>query len=131
MTEPMDVKADRPSPQSKTILLVDDQDELRITTKWFLANFGYIVESVRSAEEALAIFDPGIHDLVITDNSMRGMTGAEMAHVIKLRSPATPVLMHTGMPPKDRSCLDAVIQRPAHPLTLKEAAERLLAGSDA
>lgn len=130
MTEPENGMTDLPSPQPKTILLVDDQDELRIMTKWFLASFGYVVESVRSAEDALVIFNPGIHDLVITDNSMRGMTGAEMAHVIKLRSPSTPVLMHTGMPPDDRSCLDAVIQRPAHLLTLKEAAERLLAGSN-
>jgi hypothetical protein len=56
------------------------------------------------------------------------MTGAEMAHIIKLRSPATPVLMYSGNPPADRSCLDMVIQRPTHLLTLKDAAEKLLAG---
>lgn len=130
MIEPENVTTAPPSPRSKTILLVDDDDELRITTKWFLTSFGYVVESVRSAEAALALFNPKIHDLVITDNSMRGMTGVEMAHVVKLRSPSTPVLMHTGLPPDDRSCLDAVIQRPAHLLTLKEAAERLLADSN-
>jgi len=57
------------------------------------------------------------------------MTGVEMAHVIKLRSPSTPVLMHTGQPPDVRSCLDFVIQKPAHLLALKEAAERLIGGS--
>lgn len=129
MIETKNLKAEPSSPQPRTILLVDDQDELRITTKWFLASFGYAVESVRSAEEALALFDSKIHDLVITDNTMRGMSGVEMAHVIKLRSPSTPVLMHTGLPPDDRSCLDFVIQKPVHLLTLKEAAERLLAGS--
>ena len=117
-----------PSPV-RTILLVDDQDELRITAKWFLGSFGYVVESARNAEEALARFDPKIHDLVITDNSMEGMTGVEMAHVIKLRSPSTPILMHTGQPPDVRSCLDFVIQKPAHLLALKEAAERLIGGS--
>jgi DNA-binding NtrC family response regulator len=116
----------RPAPV-KTILLVDDGDDCRITTKWFLANFGYAVDAVRSAEEALALFDPKIHDLVVTDNAMPGMTGAAMAHVIKLRSPSTPVLMYTGHPPEDRSCLDLVIQRPTHLLTLKNAADELLA----
>ena len=111
----------------KTVLLVDDGDDCRITTKWFLANFGYAVDSVRSVEEALALFDPRIHDLVITDNRMPGMSGAEMAHIIKLRSPTTPVLMYTGLPPADQSCLDAVVQRPTHLLVLKEAVERLLA----
>jgi CheY-like chemotaxis protein len=120
---------DRPSQAVRTILLVDDRDDSRITTKWFLSNFGYGIDSVRSAEEALALFDPKHHDLVITDNSMPGMTGAEMAHVIKMRSSTTPVLMYTGMAPQDQSCIDIVIQRPAHLLTLKEAVEKLLGKS--
>jgi CheY-like chemotaxis protein len=111
----------------KTILLVDDEDEIRLTTKWFLAQFGYVVEAVWNAEEALARFDPATHDLVVTGNSMPGITGAEMARIIKMRSPSTPVLMYTGHPPEDRSCLDMVIQRPAHLLTLKDAADKLLA----
>ena len=115
------------SASPRTILLVDDNDDLRVTTKWFLSNFGFAVESARSAEEALALFDPKTHDMIITDNSMPGMTGVEMAHIIKLRSPSTPVLMCTGRPPEDRSCLDLVIQKPAHMLALKEAVDRLLA----
>jgi len=111
----------------KMLLLVDDGDDTRVTTKWFLTSFGYAVDAARSAEEALALFNPAIHDLVVTDNAMPGMTGAEMAHVIKLRSPPTPVLMYSGNPPDDRSCLDLVIQRPTHLLTLKDAADRLLA----
>ena len=111
----------------KTILLVDDGDERRVTTRWFLTNFGYVVDAVRTAEEALALFNPAIHDVVVTDNAMPGMSGAEMAHVIKLRSKSTPVLMYTGNPPDDRSCLDVVIQRPTHLLTLRDAVDKLLA----
>lgn len=118
---------DSTSSSPKTILLVDDGDDFRVTTKWFLSNFGFAVESVRSAEEALALFDPKTHDVIITDNSMPGMTGAEMAHIIKLRSPFTPVLMYTGRPPEDGSCLDLVIQKPARMLALKEGVDRLLA----
>jgi DNA-binding NtrC family response regulator len=111
----------------KTILLVDDADDCRVTTKWFLTSFGYAVDAARSAEQALALFNPTIHDLVITDNSMPGMSGEEMAHVIKLRSPSTPVLMYTGHPPDDRSHLDLVVQRPTHLLSLRDAADQLLA----
>ncbi len=127
MAEPQTVVEDPSSSGLKTILLVDDGNESRVTTKWFLSNFGYAVEAVRNATEALALFDPKTHDLVITDNSMPGMSGVEMAHVIKLRSPATPVLMYTGLAPDDRSCLDLVIQRPTHLLTLKDGVEKLLA----
>ncbi|MGA9778084.1 MAG: response regulator [Verrucomicrobiia bacterium] len=111
----------------KTILLVDDKDESRIATKWFLTNFGYLVDSAPGAEVALALFNPKTHDVVITDNSMPGMSGAEMAHVIKLRSPSTPVLMYTGLAPDDQSSVDLVIQRPAHMLALKEGVDKLLA----
>lgn len=111
----------------KTILLVDDGYEIRITAKWFLSNFGYAVVPVASAEEALALFDPKIHDLVVTDNSMPGMNGAEMAHIIKLRSPSTPVLMYTGHTPEDQTCVDLVIQKPTHMLALKESVDKLLA----
>lgn len=112
----------------RTILLVDDLPETRMIVKWFLTNFGYVVQAIPTAEEALAEFDPKIHDLVITDNSMAGMSGAEMAHIIKLRSPSTPVLMYSGNPPTDRSCLDMVIQKPAQLPVLKDAVDRLMSG---
>jgi len=106
--------------------LVDDVDGSRIIAKWFLGYFGYVVDSARCADEALGVFDPDIHDAVITDNSMPGMTGVEMARIIKLRSPSTPVIMHTGSLPEDRSCLDLVVQKPSHLLEIKEALDKLL-----
>ena len=111
----------------KTLLLVDDEDDPRNITKWHLENLGFVIECARSAEDALALFDPRIHDLVVTDNSMSGMTGAEMAHIIKIRSPSTPVIMFTGQPPEDRSCLDVVILRSSSILDLQDGINRLLA----
>jgi CheY-like chemotaxis protein len=113
----------------KTILLVDDMDASRITAKWFLSSFGYEVVCARTAEEALMLFKPELHQAVVTDNSMPWMSGAEMAHIVKLRSPATPVVMFSHAPPADRSCLDVVIQKPAHLLALKEALDSLKPGS--
>ena len=110
-----------------TILLVEDLDVCRITTKWFLANFGYYVVPTRSAAEALRLFVPEIHDVVVTDNDMPGLSGVELAHIIKLRSPATPVIMYTDQPPADRSCLDRVIEKQCHLLRLKEAIDEVVA----
>jgi CheY-like chemotaxis protein len=110
-----------------TILLVDDDSEIRISTKWILTNFGYVVDTAPNAEEALTLFNSKVHDVIITDNSMPGMSGLEMAHVIKMRSPSTPVLMYTGRAPEDPSCVDLVIERPAHMLALKEGVDKLLA----
>ena len=115
----------------RTLLLVDDNDDFRVLTRWFFDNVGYAVDSVPNATEALSRFDPKIHDLVLTDNSMAGMTGAELAHVVKMRSPSTLVVMHTGNPPDDRSCIDALIQKPASLLDVKEAVDRLFAEKEA
>ncbi len=109
-----------------TILLVEDVDVCRITTKWFLTNFGYRVDATRSAEEALKEFNPETHDVVVTDNDMPGLSGAELAHIIKLRSPSTPVIMYTDQPPTDTSCLDRVIEKQSQLLRLKEAIDEVL-----
>jgi len=115
----------------KTILLVDDNDDLRVLAKWFFDSLGYIVDTAPSAEVALSRFDPKTHDLILTDNSMVKMSGAELSHVIKMRSPSTLVVMFTANPPQDRSCIDALIQKPASLLDVKNAMDKLLANEKA
>jgi CheY-like chemotaxis protein len=110
----------------KTVLLVDDNSDTRLLTKMFLNHFGYEVDPANSAEEALERFNSSRHDLVLTDNSMPDMTGGEMAQIIKMRSPSTPVLMCTGNPPFDRTSIDIVITKPTHLLAIKDAIDKLL-----
>jgi CheY-like chemotaxis protein len=119
------------TPRVRTLLLVDDSNDVRVLTKWFFDNAGYVVDSARNAEEALARFDPKIHDLVLTDNSMPRMTGAEMAHIIKMRSPSTPIVMFTGNPPADRSCIDALIPKPANLIDVREIVDKLMVEKEA
>ena len=54
---------------------------------------GNLVDVTRSAEEALTLFDPALHDVVVTADAIPGITGPELAHNIKLRSPRTPVVL--------------------------------------
>ena len=96
----------------KTILLVDTSVNQRLPIKWFLENFGYVVDSVGNAEEALTVFDAVMHDMVITDLAIHGMTGTEVAHVIKLRSPSTPVVLYSRQTPEDASGFDAIVKKP-------------------
>ncbi len=127
-TQSSNARLEPPSaPRTKTLLLVDDSDPVRVATRWFLTNFGYAVDTARTAEEALSLFDPHTHDLVISDNSMPGMTGLELAHIIKLRSPTTPILMYTSTAPENTACLDLVILKTGHVLALKDGIDTLLA----
>lgn len=109
------------SPHPREVLLVDDNNETRLATKWFLSFLGCRVHSMRSSEQALALFDPSIHEVIVTDNSLAGMTGTELARAIRARSPATAIIMYTGRAPKDESCLDMVIRKPTHVLSLRDA----------
>lgn len=112
--------------RAKTVLLVDDNVDTRLLTKMFLNNFGYVVDPAENPEQALHLFNPTVHDLVLTDNSMPGMTGGELAQIIKQRSPATPIVMCTGNPPNDCSSIDVVIKKPTHLFAIKEAVDKLV-----
>ena len=110
----------------KSILLVDYYDASRIAIKWFLTYFNFEVHSARTGEEALVLFDPTIHDLIITNNSLPGIDGQELAHVIKMRAPRTPVIVFAGELPTNHNCLDRVIVKPTQLLLLQETVEALL-----
>ena len=114
-----------PSPV-RTILLVDARDECRISTKWFLTQLGYTVEAVHNGPEALLVFDARLHDVVVIGQTTPGMSESELAHIVKLRSSSTPVLVYGAASPADRSCIDLVLSGSTHLLVLKEAVEGLL-----
>jgi CheY-like chemotaxis protein len=116
------------APSLRYVLLVAHEDSTRLTAKWTLTNFGYQVDVARCAEDALALFDPMLHDAVVTADTMPGITESELAHIIKLRSPRTPVvLMAKRAPPEDRSCLDAVLEEDACAWGLTGVLQNLLA----
>jgi DNA-binding NtrC family response regulator len=110
----------------RKVLLVEDDDDCRFAVQTFLSSSGYVVDPVSNAKEALQVFDPKIHAAVLTDNSMPGMTGLEMAQIIKIQSPSTPVIMHTGHLPRECSYVNFVIHKPAPLLEIKEALDHFL-----
>ena len=115
-----------PAPGVKCVLLVVDDDAARLTAKWTLTNLGYQVEVTRCAEEALTLFDPTLHDVVVTADTLAGITGTELGHIIKLRSPRTPVVLVAERgAPADRSCLDAVLEKGAAVWGLTDVLQRL------
>jgi putative two-component system response regulator len=77
------------------LLIADDDACVRSVLREFLSA-EYECESVGSAEEALALLGCGEFRLVVSDISMRGMSGIEMIpHVLKL-SPDTLIIMVSG-----------------------------------
>jgi len=79
------------------VLVVDDEDLVRMTTSEMLQDLGYQTLEAPDAQAAEAILRGGEHvDFVITDHLMPGMTGAELALTIRRTWPALPVLLISG-----------------------------------
>lgn len=81
-----------------TILLVDDQLELRSIHSAYLQKHGYEVLTASDGESALRCVRERRPDIVFLDHSLRGQTGLEVARELK-RDPETaniPIFMLTG-----------------------------------
>jgi signal transduction histidine kinase len=80
-----------------TVLLVDDEELVRLSTADMLIDLGYAVSEARSAEAALRIIEGDAPvDVVITDHLMPGMTGVELAYESRKLRPDVPVLVVSG-----------------------------------
>ena len=82
--------------QASRILLVDDDPRLLTVLSDMLQYYGHAVTTAAKGEEAVQMFDPTLHDVVITDLGMPRMNGWEVAERIKAQSPETPVFLLTG-----------------------------------
>jgi len=84
--------------RSTTVLLVDDEDLVRMGTADMLTDLGYTVVEARSGPEALALLDgrEADFDLVVTDYLMPEMNGAALAEQVRRRRPDLPLLLVTG-----------------------------------
>jgi PAS domain S-box-containing protein len=87
-----------PPTGSERILFVDDEEALLDMGKQALTRLGYEVTCEMSSEAALALFkeSPSRFDLVITDQTMPGTTGVELAKKIFAIRPDTPIILCTG-----------------------------------
>ncbi len=83
----------------KRILVVDDEPLVCAAICLALKCEGHQVEQAHSGEDALAKFDAGTFDVVLTDFTMPGMQGDELAREIKTRDHSKPIIMITGFPP--------------------------------
>ncbi len=83
---------------TERILLVDDEPSLLDAGRKILQRFGYDVAPFTSSIDALEAFKaaPDHYDLVFSDQTMPGMTGAELAQQVLLLRPGKPIILCTG-----------------------------------
>ncbi len=79
-----------------TILLVDDEQDIRDVLHMALVDGGYKVMMAENGEEALKLFQDTLPPIVITDIKMPVMDGIELLKRIKQQHTDTEVIMITG-----------------------------------
>ena len=107
------------------MLLVDDDPRLVAVLSDMLRAEGHAVSTADNGEEALAVFDPASHDVVITDLGMPRMNGWEVAERVKSRAPSTAVFLLTGwgegvVRARGQPFVDRVIAKPVSAQSLLE-----------
>jgi CheY-like chemotaxis protein len=80
----------------KNILVVDDTPSVSDLIREMLQSFGHKVDIRADAKTALAVFEPGKYDLVITDYTMPVTNGVDFAHHVRERSAGQRIILITG-----------------------------------
>ena len=72
--------------EEPTLLVVDDEESLRITTAAIFENEGYVVDTASSGDEAIELLNNKDYDLVLTDLHME--RGDGLSELIRIRRQA-------------------------------------------
>ena len=119
--------------QSRTVLIVEDDPELRSLMAALLEDEHVDVIQCESAEAALATLLIGGREvgMIFADVRLRGvMDGIDLAWEVKMRWPLLPVILTLGFPPdRVRELPPGVdyMPKPWQPLSILTAAEQALA----
>lgn len=118
----------------RLVVVVEDVAAVRLAVSYYLESAGYMVHAVELGEEAVQYACEKRVDLLVTDVMLNGMSGAEIASMMRRLQPDLPVLyvsahprstlLSAGRVPPDAftlqkpftgeqliSCLDSVLRR--------------------
>ena len=122
---------------TETVLLVEDDDQVRHLAQHILRRCGYTVHVAANAEKAISFLEryQGSLDLLVTDVVMPGMSGAELAAYFTKQWPASKVLFMSGYTDDaigDHGVLQEginLLQKPFTPVTFGDKVREVLDGA--
>jgi CheY-like chemotaxis protein len=120
--------------ETKTILIVDDEESILFVLRNSLLKFGhdYRILTALDGKSALKYFEKFQIDLVITDYRMNGMNGLELAETISNVQPGTRIIFITAFGNEDLEAkvnqlkVSAYLKKPLDLTTFRQAVKRAL-----
>ncbi|MDD2850705.1 MAG: PAS domain S-box protein [Desulfuromonadaceae bacterium] len=117
-----------------TILLAEDEDQIRHIAKTFLEMFGFTVIEAVNGKEALDLYQKSASDisLVLTDMGMPVMDGYALFHALKQIKPTLPIIISSGFGEADVTAridpdkIAGLISKPYTPEKLRDMLKSIL-----
>ena len=110
---------DRPSPElergpiPRRILVIEDDEQIQDFLESALSECD--VDLAGNGETGVSLFREGLHDAILVDLSMPGMSGVDVAHQVRAIHPEARIVLMTGWdaPPEGTEDLfDAILRKP-------------------
>ncbi len=98
MTEDMMNKTNAHSTEPLSILIIDDDESIRVSLKFHFEDCGFRTHSVETAEEALDVMKKMPVDSVIVDLRLPGIDGIEFIRQASKKWPDARYIIYTGSP---------------------------------
>ena len=125
--------------RSASVLVVEDQEQVREMLQNMFERMGHVVHVVEGASAALSYLQKNAEsiDLVITDQNMPKMTGSEMAEKIEEQWPALPIILISGYSEEkletileNRNNIKATLKKPVSKTKMADTLARVLERAD-
>ncbi len=118
----------------KKVLVVDDEQTIANTLSWVLDKEGYNARAAYSGEEAVAVAETFVPDVLICDFFMQGMSGLDAAIQIRDQYPTCKVLLVSGhismaelsQQAEEKAYKFDYLAKPVHPRILLEVLRTLV-----
>ena len=119
----------QPPPETRTVLVIDDEDLVRDVVARMIEDLGYGAVAAADGATGLAIVDQRAIDLVLVDMTMPRMSGADVILALRAKHPAIPIVLCSGFDRDGRGAVkaDAYLPKPFRIEALEQTlAKRLL-----
>lgn len=116
--------------QTRLVFVVEDDDEVRVSTRTLLEASGYVVREFASGEEVIAAGDASTAGCLVLDQDLSGISGLDLICRLRAEGVQTPAIMVSGngkqlVAAATRAGIDAVLRKPISAEALEQWLEHI------
>lgn len=114
----------------RLVLVVEDDEEVRISTRALLEASGYVVREFACGEDVVAAGGAGSAGCIVLDQNLPGMSGLELIRQLRAEGVKTPAIMVSGsgkqlVAAATRAGVTAVLRKPISAEALEQWLEHI------